>query len=488
MSDFSSGDFRPYSYTGTIPKYMYNAGVYYTDKPTITAVNLPTVSQGELSQATQTVNKDFPGLVWVFYDYTGTPGVFNEFSETGLLSVREVQAGEFTIKARAAWNFGQSNEITISLTVDPIVLTRDTMFGGIDGMQVSANLTGTFRTSYIVMEGAVVDDEGIFKFDDGIIVADSANCHAFWDESTASLLAFRYDVTGTLEAPYVWESITGQPTNGTVIASPGTLWTADAGQQTAAENSTYFGKRLPNAGVGDVLLGAIYYLEITPSGSEFDNFGSSGSDWSFGFLLTDDWVAHGGAGVMLSPNGTDAYLGAITGHGDSSANPLEFINYGNSTTGPINTDTNGATWNIETNNWVVASAGDLVIVVHSDIANAFYVYIEGTLTYSNSDATSTMSATTTPTVLEFGNLAGVNVDNYPTNSNYPTGWYPRLEYLFIANGTDFEQAQVTELTANKADITASANYGSIGTYATFDADGVTSVKGGATYARKAINL
>ena len=72
---------------------------------------------------------------------------------------------------------------------------------------------------------------------------------------------------------------------------------------------------------------------------------------------------------------------------------------------------------------------------------------------------------------------------YPTSYDDLTGWFARLNYVFIANGTAFSSVQVTEITSNKADITASANYAQIGTYGTFDGSGVTSVKGGATYSR-----
>ena len=73
--------------------------------------------------------------------------------------------------------------------------------------------------------------------------------------------------------------------------------------------------------------------------------------------------------------------------------------------------------------------------------------------------------------------------NYISDYNKPSGWYSRLDYLFVSVGTAYNQTQVTELTADKADLTLSDNYGSITTLGTFDESGITNTKGSVTYSR-----
>ena len=53
----------------------------------------------------------------------------------------------------------------------------------------------------------------------------------------------------------------------------------------------------------------------------------------------------------------------------------------------------------------------------------------------------------------------------------------------MANGTAFDQTAVTEIVADKADLTTSDNYTNFTTFATIGSGGITSVKGSATYAR-----
>ncbi len=112
------------------------------------------------------------------------------------------------------------------------------------------------------------------------------------------------------------------------------------------------------------------------------------------------------------------------------------------------------------------------------------MYVEGTLIYPSTSVDTYMPTTSNPTTLEFGNFSRANgVTGYPADYQEPAGWYSRLDYLFVANGVAFTQAQVTEMTADKADLTASDNYTSITTLGTFDESGVTNTKGTVAYSR-----
>ena len=112
------------------------------------------------------------------------------------------------------------------------------------------------------------------------------------------------------------------------------------------------------------------------------------------------------------------------------------------------------------------------------------IYVNGVLYFETSDINTYMLNTTTVTELRFGDFTGANVNSFPSGfSDGLGGWYARLDSMWIANGAAFDQAQVTELLDHKTDFTQSDNYSDFTTYAQFDAVGVTSVLGSATYGR-----
>jgi len=188
---------------------------------------------------------------------------------------------------------------------------------------------------------------------------------------------------------------------------------------------------------------------------------------------------------MLAPSDTGQFfLNTINGLAIGTS-PYENVIYGNDSAGPYTSSTNGASWNISTANWKIGSAGDLVVVTYDGTStNTWKVYVEGTLIYSSTSVYVYMPTTATPTTLEFGNFSRANgVTNYIADYNDPSGWYARLDYLFVSVGTAYSQAQVTELTADKADLTGSDNYASITTLGTFDESGITNTKGTVTYSR-----
>lgn len=461
-------------------------------KPVVTPVDLPAVDQGVTTQATQTADAGWPGLVWYFYDYTGTPGSYNRSSSSGIVGIQENVPGNYTMKVRAAWPFGISDPQTINIVINAFTLTRETMFGGMDGLRLSGSLSSSsgWNTDWLPIAGAVAYDGGAYTFDIGSIEADTANCIAFYDYVNDYLLAFKYNSGSTIDGVYEWTGVATLPAQGTTLGNSFTQYMSDSGQIAAATSSVIAGKRAAvGGGYYHSGLGSSHFLEITPSGSEFDNFGSKAHDWSYGFLLADDWMADGALSQMLSPTGAGYFVSAITGYG-IGASPYEYVAYGNSTSGPYTSSSNDVSWNIQTNNWKVGQAGDLVVVTYDGTGtDTWKVYVEGTLIFSTTGVNTYMTSGTTPTALRLGDFTQANgITGYPTAYNKLTGWYARLDSLFVANGTAFDQTQVTELTADKADLTLSDNYASITTLAEFDGSGVTNVKGSASYSRGDISF
>lgn len=463
-------------------------------KPVVTPVDLPTVDQGVLSLATQGVDSQWPGLAWYFYDYTGTPSAFNRSSSTGSVGVIESVPGTYTMKCRAAWPFGMSDEATINLTVNAFTLNQDNMFGDLSGLLFHGDLSSSsgWSNAWVAIQGAVTYNGGSYTWDNGVINPDTANCIGFWSYTLNHLLAFKYtsDTAGGISsaAGHEWTNINSVPAQGTTIGNSSTTFIADSGQRTAALNATVLGKRTPVAGYYYGGLGATKYLEITPAGSEFATFGANNTNWSYGFVLEDDWVSGAVASQLLAPTGSNYFINTISGYGIGSS-PYEYVHYGSSTNGPYDTSTNGATWSVASTNWLIAPAGSLVVVTYDGAGtDTWKLYVDGTLRYSSTNVDTYMSSSVGSGPLRFGDAGGSNASGYPTTYNDFGGWPYRLKNLFITVGTAYSDAQVTELTADKADLTTSDNYASMTTYATFDGSGITSVKGSATYSRGDISF
>ena len=451
-------------------------------RPVVTAVDAPAVDQGVLWTAQQLVDDTWPGIAWYFYDYTGTANSHNKYGTSGVVGGIENTPGSYTIKGRAAWNFGISEEVTINVTVNSFTLNRDTMFGGLSGLQASIDTfyQSSWSNDFLAIVGAVVENEGVYTFDTGTLVADTANCIAFWSYTEDVLLAFRYDSGDSLVAPAYWPNAATLPEQGTTLANTAYGWTSTTTQQTAANNSSVLGKRVPFGGFYKGGLASSHYLSITPAGTEFNGFGGNDTDWSYGFVLTDDWIASSTANQLLAPTGISYFINTVAGFGIGSS-PYEYVHYGNET---IATDTSTTEFDISTRNWLIASAGDLVVVTYDGTGtDTWKIYVEGTLLASSTAVDTYMDSNPTVTELRLGDSGSSAETAYPLNYNELGGWYARLDSIFVATGTAFDQTQVTELTADKADLTTSDNYGDVTTLATFDGSGVTSVKGSATYAR-----
>ena len=219
-------------------------------------------------------------------------------------------------------------------------------------------------------------------------------------------------------------------------------------------------------------------LTTSPSlpGTEFDNFCSSGTDWSYGFTLADDWISGGTANQLLSPTGVNYLVNTIGAYGFGSS-PAEYVYYGNDVSGPFNSSSTGTSWDIATDSWLIGSAGDLVIVTFVASTNTWNIYVEGVLKVTSTSLATYMDATTDVSELRFGDISGSNATGYPDSYNEVGGWPWRLSNVFVANGTAFDQTAVTEIVADKADLTTSDNYTDFTTFATIGGSGITSVKG-----------
>ena len=147
-------------------------------KPVVTPVDPVAIDEGNIWTTTNLVDKDYPNLSW-YFSTDGTQGTFSEFSENGAVGGIEPLAGTYTMKVRAAWAFGQSDEEEITIQVNAFTLNTNTMFGGQNGLIATFDLDTQSNVDYIAVPGAVVNNQGTFQFDDGVILSDTGNDYAF---------------------------------------------------------------------------------------------------------------------------------------------------------------------------------------------------------------------------------------------------------------------------------------------------------------------
>jgi len=459
----------------------------FTVQPNITRVNPTAVDQGQLWTATQLVDQEYPGIAWYFYNYSG-PGATNTTSVSGTVGGIENTPGTYTVNARAAWPFGISEAVTITVTINSFTLTRDTMFGGDSGMQFTHDSGSTSNYNYLAITGAVVDNgDGSYTWDEtGANQAEALNSTAFYSYTDDVLVAFMINSSNVVQGVRRFLNVTAIPQQGEDLGTSGWIFMSSTAQNTAAIASSVNGKRVPVGGYYLNGLGGTHYLDIAAAGTELNGFGSTTSDWSYGFVLTDDWVASGTFNQLLSPTGSNYFVNTIGAFGIGSS-PYEYVVYGNPTSGPFSSSSTGTSWNISTDNWVIGSAGDLVVVTFEDTTNTWRCYVEGVLKVSSTSVSTYMDSTTTVTNVRLGDITDANVTQYPEDYSELGGWYCRLDSIFIANGFLADQTAVTNLVANKADLTAADDYADIDHYATFNGSGVTVVKGGGTYTRGDVN-
>ena len=455
----------------------------FTVQPNVTRVNPTSVDQGQIWTATQLVDQDYPGIAWYFYGYTG-PGATNTTSVSGTVGGIENTPGTYSVNARAAWPFGISEAITITVTINAFTLNQDTMFGGDSGIQ----FTQGYQYNYIALTGAVVDNGGSNYTGDGTGAnqAEAANCTAFYSYTDDILITFLINSSNVVQGVRKYTGVVAIPVQDQDMSTGGSNYMSTSSQQTAAIASSVNGKRVPVGGYYSNGIGGTHYLDIAAAGTELDGFGSTTSDWSYGFVLQDDWVASGTFNQLLSPTGANYFVNTIGGFGIGSS-PYEYVVYGNPSSGPFSSSSTGTSWNISTDSWVIGNAGDLVVVTFEDTTNTWRCYVEGVLKAETTSMATYMDSSTTVTNVRLGDISDANVLQYPENYSELGGWYSRLDSIFIANGFLADQTAVTNLVANKADLTAADDYADVDHYATFDGSGVTVVKGGGTYTRGDVN-
>ena len=474
-------------------------------QPVWTTLNQPdAVNQGSawLSQG-NVLDATYPGIAYYAYNYEAvsggpaTSGAYSEVSTNGNWGGIENNVGTYTLKVRAAWPFGVSEEQTLNITVNPFTLTRDTMFGELDGLQawVNPSFSAPEAVDYVAFSGAIVQNDGDYVLDtSGEFVSAAADYGFLYSTTTDTVVAFRLASNGSVNGIRYWTNAPAliQGTNfGTGTGSFITNSTAI----TAASGSRIRDKALPIGGYYQVGLGSQHYLSLNETTSGvFNDFGTRDTDWSYGFLLEDDWVCNGYLAQMLAPSGergvTGPFFANQIGAYFISSSSFEYYGYGNSQNGYFSTsDTD---WDAFSRGLIIASGGSLVTVTYDGTStDTWKLYVDNELLTDNTtmDLYMSTSPQTIPE-LHFGNFATqATITGYQANEQRPGAWPFRLNSLFVANGTAFTASQISGLVANKTDLTAAPDYSDIDVLGTFTSSGITKTKGTTvTYERKDFNF
>jgi len=185
---------------------------------------------------------------------------------------------------------------------------------------------------------------------------------------------------------------------------------------------------------------------------------------------------------MLAPTGVDFTVMTIGGYAIGTS-PFEYIAYGDHDSGPFDTSSNNVSWNIATENYVIAASGQLVTVTY-DGANTTRFWKESKVIFqSTSPATYYSNNTLTNPTLRFGDYTGSNVTTAPQTYGELGGWNCRFSDLMIAAGTEFSEAQISGLVQNKSDFTAAAAYSDVDMHILASGTGIGAVKGSASIER-----
>jgi hypothetical protein len=147
------------------------------------------------------------------------------------------------------------------------------------------------------------------------------------------------------------------------LSGAGSLFASTSGQQTAATPLSLYGKR-NSAGTGyyNAGISGQHYLSLSVVDGSFNGFGAKTTDWSYGFVLQDDWHAGSVGNQLLAPTGANYFINTLSAFGIGSS-PSEYVQYGDETIA-TSTSTNGTSWDVSTTGWKIANAGDLVVVTY----------------------------------------------------------------------------------------------------------------------------
>ena len=93
---------------------------------------------------------------------------------------------------------------------------------------------------------------------------------------------------------------------------------------------------------------------------------------------------------MLSPVGdTEGYIANTIQAFGIGSSPFEQMVYGDYNSGPFESSSNGATWDMSATGWTIAKAGDLVVVTFdggsaSPFNERWRIYVNGVLYFETS--------------------------------------------------------------------------------------------------------
>lgn len=452
--------------------------------PVVTPVDPDPVNEGQTWTANQVCNT--AGVNWLFTDYSGPGGGAIGF-ESGVVGGVENVPGTYTANVRAGNVFGISDPQQITIQINPFTLTRDTAFGTWDELRAFED-DGT-NELYYAIDGVARYDGGTYYVTRQDATWATAQDHImFYSPVTQQLMAYRVGSGGTVNGVKLWTGVS-DVTEGATLSGSGLSGFESGTDLTQMLARSVRGKKYPMA-FYDWFGSGAHGLEIVPTPADgwADSFGTRLQDWSYGFTLTDDWCAGTGAAQMLVPRDvSDGWHNfGLAGYGLGTS-PYEYVAYGYSTAGPYSSSS-GINFNIDSQEWKIGSAGDVVIVTFDSASGTHKVYVNDVEIYSGTSASTfmTFSSTTDP-ALNFGDHSNTNGGAPTADEESPTAWMTAIDDLWIANGVTFSAAQVTEINAHGGDATASDNYGDMDFYLTLDGSGVSVVKGAATVSRTTVD-
>ena len=429
-----------------------------------------------------TITTDAPGATFLLVDSDGTSASVD--FDTGVISgLNGSTPGSYTLTVKAGNVVGVTPDFDISLLVNLFTQSGSNTFGTASDLQAIINVSSSRTGGWKFHEGIIYNDGGTLKIDrTGAYDAVATNKWMIYNSSRETLLGFVVDGGGLNDVKY-WTGVT-DISHDTALNS-GFSYAMEVSQKTTAYTTSLRGKACPILGYYNGGLTGSHYLSITPDSSEYNGFGSKGTDWSYCFVLEDDWMCGSHAPQLLSPTGSNYFIGTINGFEITSA--TQRFNYGDNVSGPFSGST-GIVFNAATRNYIMATAGQLVTVAFNATTDTMYFYVDSDLLGSSTSIDTYMDETTTPSELRFGDHAGSALSSEDFDYDTVGGMPYQMKYLAIATGTYFDATAVSDLVANKADLTLATNYSNIKDFFEFTDSDVSVTKGNATLDRGTVTF
>lgn len=448
------------------------------------------------SQMSYSATSNNANARWFIEDYDGLTSIAIGY-DTGTMGGGQLDgSGTYNIGIRAGTYFGLSERHNISLTIEPFTLTMDTAFGD----ETSLLMWDSDGNGYgMLATGGLVDYDGVnYVIDRDNSNIGSATSHAiFYSPSANRLIGFRYDSSENVDSYRYWTSVSNA-SDGTDVGS-GNILDLDSGNladQILPENMLR--ATVGGGGTGGYwfptgdrqnFLGGSHYLEITPSDSTLDSFGTkSNGSWSYGFTLEDPWIVSGGIQQMLAPStsATGWHLFGVHSYTIGSSD-YEQIMYGNFNSGPYSTSSGSEYTAIDGK---VGLAGSTVQVYFDDSTDRYHIYIDGNQIFSStSPSTYMISGTTSQPVLRLGDTTLTNGGNTPIDEDEPVPWYTRIRDLWIDNSGVLGPSSFTAIgTFRDRNLEDYDGYEYVDVYATLTGTGTSVTKGGVSLSRGTVTF